>query len=122
MYQYPDYMYHHGVKGMKWGVRKQVAKAKERKAAKEASYSEEYKRFKTLKKKGYKNLSNQELKELNERMRLESEYKRLNPSKIKKGQKVVNATLAVAGTAASIYGLRNNPVVKLGIDVIKSRF
>ena len=22
MYQYPDYMYHHGVKGMKWGVRK----------------------------------------------------------------------------------------------------
>ena len=21
-YQYPDYMYHHGVKGMKWGVRK----------------------------------------------------------------------------------------------------
>ncbi len=22
MYQYPDYMYHHGVKGMKWGVRR----------------------------------------------------------------------------------------------------
>ena len=22
-YQYPDYMYHHGVKGMKWGVRKE---------------------------------------------------------------------------------------------------
>ncbi len=21
-YQYPDYMYHHGVKGMKWGVRR----------------------------------------------------------------------------------------------------
>ncbi len=23
-YQYPDYMYHHGVKGMKWGVRKKI--------------------------------------------------------------------------------------------------
>ena len=22
MYQYPDYMYHHGIKGMKWGVRR----------------------------------------------------------------------------------------------------
>ena len=24
IYQYPDYMYHHGVKGMKWGVRKRT--------------------------------------------------------------------------------------------------
>ena len=23
-YRYPDYMYHHGVKGMKWGVRKKI--------------------------------------------------------------------------------------------------
>ena len=26
MYQYPDYMYHHGVKGMKWGVRRKANK------------------------------------------------------------------------------------------------
>lgn len=26
-YQYPDYMYHYGVKGMKWGVRKRVKSA-----------------------------------------------------------------------------------------------
>ncbi len=25
-YQYPDYMYHHGVKGMKWGVRRKSNK------------------------------------------------------------------------------------------------
>ena len=24
MYQYPDYLMHYGVKGMKWGVRKYV--------------------------------------------------------------------------------------------------
>ena len=50
MYQYPDYLMHHGIKGMKWGVRK--AKRKVRKAQRlqgrandEKAYRKELKRY-----------------------------------------------------------------------------
>lgn len=39
MYQYPDYLMHHGVKGMKWGVRKKIAtKSLNRKVRKAQKY------------------------------------------------------------------------------------
>lgn len=118
MYQYPNYMYHYGVKGMKWGVRKSRVKSSTSKKRGKSTYSSDYLETAELRKKSYKQLSNEELRALNKRMNLESEYQRLNPSKVSKGKKVVKGIVAAGGTAASIYALRKNPVVQIGISAI----
>ena len=46
-YQYPDYMYHYGVKGMKWGVRKSRVKSSGSKKREKTTKSS---RKKTIKK------------------------------------------------------------------------
>ena len=81
MYQYPDYLMHYGVLGMKWGRRKSlssVIKSKNRKRI--DSYSSDYQETRKMRRKPSKKLSNAELKKLNERMRLEQEYNRLSTS------------------------------------------
>lgn len=40
LYQYSDYMYHHGVKGMKWGVRRAKKQMSKRLGRKESSISD----------------------------------------------------------------------------------
>lgn len=50
MYQYPDYLMHHGIKGMKWGVRKAKRKVRKAKhlqgyANDEKAYRKELKRY-----------------------------------------------------------------------------
>ena len=45
MYQYPDYLMHYGIKGMKWGVRKQrVTSGKTKRRSSKGSMSEEDKK------------------------------------------------------------------------------
>ncbi|UNI72540.1 MAG: hypothetical protein [Chaetfec virus UA24_144] len=89
------YLQHYGVKGMKWGVRKQRKK------------SSDYSEAKRLKKKRSSELSNQELRKLNERMRLENEYNSLKSQRsvINRGHKIAQKTVAYAGTATALYGL-----------------
>ena len=50
MYQYPDYLTHYGIPGMKWGVRKARRKLKKasrlkQKASEERAYQKELKRY-----------------------------------------------------------------------------
>lgn len=143
VYETNNTLYHHGVKGMRWGHRKnpisikaaghrayakvfelnektyrksnptlssmnknakneQLKKAE--KAQKEANeryaqkqskkeahknYSDDHTRAKALKKKRLSQMSNAELKELNNRMQLESQYKNLKKQNISVGQKFV---------------------------------
>ena len=103
-YQNTEELYHWGIKGMKWGVRK------DRKVSEDAATA------KALKKKKLDELSNAELKKLNERKNLEQQYKNLNPGAIKKGLKFVGAAAAVLGTAAALYN-NGNSVVKAGKEV-----
>lgn len=117
---YPDYLMHYGVPGMKWGVRKARKKNYISKAVKKrrSSYSQDYTDTEKLRKKNYKQLSNSELKSLNKRLELESNYKRLNPKGVEKGKRMVSYGIGILGTAGSVYALRNAPLTQLGKSII----
>lgn len=104
-----DTLYHFGVKGMRWGVRKDRTKTGRKKRS---QGSGDYQRSRKLKRRSLKNLSNKQLEQLNRRLELEQNYKRLNPSTAKKGYKVVQTLVGVGGTAMTAYKLASSPAVK----------
>lgn len=104
---------HHGVKGMKWGVRryqkkdgsltvlgrykqyktnkqrnKNLEKAREVKAAKKKAANQP-----VQKKKSVKEMSDAELQAAIRRLEMEQRYNQLSPKKVSKGKKVVDAIL-----------------------------
>lgn len=108
MWQYrsADEIYHHGILGMKWGVRRYQNKNGSLTSAGKKRYtSKDYRRAQSLKKKGYKSMSNQELQEYNKRMELERKYKTFNPNTLKTGAAIVGS---VAGFTASAITIKNN--------------
>lgn len=117
---YRDCLMHYGIPGMKWGVRKARKKNYISKAVKKrrSSYSQDYTDTEKLRKKNYKQLSNSELKSLNKRLELESNYKRLNPKGVEKGKRMVSYGIGILGTAGSVYALRNAPLTQLGKSII----
>lgn len=104
---------HHGVKGMKWGVRryqkkdgsltalgrykqyktnkqrkKNLEKAREAKAAKKKAATQP-----VQKKKSVKEMSDAELQSAIRRLEMEQRYNQLSPKKVSKGKKAVDAIL-----------------------------
>lgn len=111
---------HYGVKGMRWGVRRsrkerrqaQFGGKQQRKPSEDHVYSRKLKKKKTFE------LSNQELKALNERLQLESRKNQLDPSIVDKGHKTAKNLLAISATATTALALRK-PVIDLGKQIIK---
>lgn len=93
---------HYGVLGMKWGRRKQTR-----------PMSEDAKTAKNLKKKKVSEMSNTELKKLNERMNLEQNYKRLNPNTVKKGAAFIGTAAVATNTILNLYN-NSDRIIKLG--------
>jgi hypothetical protein len=105
-----NFIEHHGIKGMKWGQRR--SKKQLERAARQSS---EHKNVHALKGKKSSELSNQELKAINERLNLEQNFHRLNPTTVQRGHNAVKGVLAIAGTGAAVYSMAQSPAGKAAI-------
>lgn len=103
---------HHGIKGMKWGVRRtpeQLQRTKSHidtasgmvKEAKNINNSVSKIRS-TVKRKDLSKMSDQELRDRVNRMNLEQQFSQLSSSKVSKGESYVRNTLEIAGSALAV--------------------
>ena len=96
---------HYGVKGMKWGVRKDRR-------------SGDYKSTKGLRGRNPKHLSDAELRKTTNRIRLEKEYARLSPTRTSRGRAAVGKLLSSLGkqVAAKVVEQAATAIAKNLVD------
>lgn len=97
-------LYHYGVKGMRWGVRRAQKKLQkiDRKADKKG-WSDDAREVAKIKTKKPKQMSNNDLRKLNERNQLEITNRDLK-QKQSRGRRAVKGFIATAGTITAVAG------------------
>ena len=118
-YNYSNEIYHHGIKGMRWGVRHDKKQSGFGRKRSNDDWSEDAKEASLIKKKRVSQMTNSELMKLNKRQNLERQYAQLNPSVVSKGMKYVTTVAAVTGTALTVYA-NSEKIINLGKTVAKS--
>ena len=107
-------IWHHGIKGMKWGVRhtpEQLGHKTGSKSTKKDDEShEDYKKAHDTK--SVKKMSDAELRARLNRLNMEKQYSQMNPNRVERGKKILSSTLKVAGGVAAasstVITLKNN--------------
>lgn len=105
-----NYLMHYGVLGMKWGVRRNRSGSSSGGSENKRSMSDDAREARSIRRKKPSEMSNAELRKVNERTRLEQEYSRLNPSTVQKGLAATAAIIGVMNTAVNLYNSGNNLV------------
>jgi hypothetical protein len=100
-----DFLDHHGVKGMHWGIRHNP----------QGRVSSDFKKTAHLRGKPVSQLTNKQLKALTERQNLEQNFSRLNPSTISKGKAALAGGLGTAGMAVTAYNIVKSPVGQIAV-------
>lgn len=98
-----DFLAHYGVKGQKWGVRRYGPKSRRQSQA-----SRDHAQNRKL-----ASMSDQELQQHVNRIRLERQYKDLEKSKIKKGHDTARTILAVGATVNAAIAFSKSPAGKI---------
>jgi hypothetical protein len=96
-----SFIEHHGVKGMKWGVRKRRNESARARTFGKAKGKE--------KSKDVKDLSDQELRNIVNRMNMEQQYKRLASGQNNNGSSAVKKILAAGATINSAIAFSRSP-------------
>lgn len=110
-------LYHFGILGMKWGVRRQ--RGSDGRVVEGSHGSDDHQKARDLKKKGARNLSNSELKSYVERMNLEKQYSNLNKKEVSAGRKFVSDVLVTAGKTTLTSFVTKQMTTQLEKAVIK---
>ena len=114
--EYKKTLSHHGIKGQKWGIRRYqnpdgsyTAAGRKRYSGKSSPH-EDY--TKAHSKQSVKQMSDKELRERLNRLNMEQQYSKMNPSNIQKGKNGVNKLLkgfgGLAATTSTILTIYNN--------------
>lgn len=106
---------HHGVKGMHWGIRNPESRVTIARRNKNRPASSDFKKTLPHRGKPVHTLTNKQLKSVNERINLEQNYRRMNPTKIKRGLNTVKALAGTAAFAISVYEMANSKAGKAAI-------
>lgn len=119
---YNNELYHWGIKGMKWGVRRYQNKdgtLTEEGKKRYAHDHEDYTRAHTNK--SVREMSDSELNTRINRLQKERQYAQLttSPSKIQKAIKIAGTTATALGTVMALYNNGTN-AIKLGKSIVES--
>lgn len=100
---------HHGIKGMRWGVRRYqnkdgtrtaAGKRREKASQNDNNSHEDYKRAHSGK--SVKDMSDAELRSRLNRLQMEKQYNQLSGNDTKRGKDFVDKTIKAAGTVATV--------------------